>query len=174
MCSRNAAGLAHGTDDIALVDHVPGLYIDAAKVRIQADDALSMVEVDQIPAEEKITGINHRATGCGAYRRTFDGGNIKAFMRASFLFVKKTAQAEDAADAPGDRPDEVNIGQGIRSKGSCLFLRVLSCAMRSRSCLLGLTLRLFLIVRCCSLYFLSVTSMNLLIGLLEPFLTVKW
>ena len=122
MGAGDATGLPDITDDVTLLDHVSRFNIDLAHVCIEADDALAMIEIDHVAAEEEIAGIDHGTVSDRLDRCAFIGCDIQPAVWSALLFVEETSQSEDAADPAGHRPDEVDLRFCVCILLFCLLL----------------------------------------------------
>lgn len=83
--------------------------VDLTEVGEQRDQALSMVDINQVTTEKEITGFDNLAcTGC-KYGRTRVSSDIHATMRSPLLSIENPAPAKTAGTDALDWAQKINI-----------------------------------------------------------------
>ena len=82
---------ANSTNELPLFNTITGFNLDAVHMCIQADNALTVVNIDHIAAEKKVTSIDDSTVSSGFDRSTSDSRDIQAVVGSTFLLVEKTA-----------------------------------------------------------------------------------
>jgi len=105
----NPASRANLADCLPLFNLLAEADIDLAKVGEQRDQALSMVDINQVTAEKEIARFDDPAcTGC-KHGCTLVSGDIHAAMRSSFLPIENPAPAKTAGTDTLDWTQKINI-----------------------------------------------------------------
>jgi hypothetical protein len=119
MCTRDSPGLANSTQDFTTAQYITRLDVNTAQMRIQADQALAMIDIDHIATEKKVACFNHSTIGRSPDISAFGCNNIETVVRVTLLLIKKSSQPVYAANLAADRPDKINIRIGVRPVVFC-------------------------------------------------------
>ena len=107
--ARNPASSSDFADKLPLFNLLAEADIDLVKVGEQRDQALSMVDINQVTAEKEITRFYDPArTGC-KHGCTLVSGDIHAAMRSSFLPIENPAPAKTTGTDTLDWTQKIDI-----------------------------------------------------------------
>ncbi len=95
-----SAGLADGTQHLALADSFSCFHINAAHVDIERLQTQAVLDEHAIAIEKIVTGFDNDAIGRGDDRGSFGGGNIDTTVGSSGLFIEEALRPKVLETGP--------------------------------------------------------------------------